>query len=115
MVALEGKILDRYTLRRLVGRGGMANVYEAQDLQSHQNVAVKVFKRDDEELLRRFVREARLMASLHNPHLMPVYDTGETRLDNETLYYIVMPFMEGGSLRNRIKSAPLSLKEACSY
>src|SRR5258706_2477141 len=113
MVALEGKILDRYALRRLVGRGGMANVYEAQDLQSHQNVAVKVFKREDEELLRRFIREARLMASLHHEHLVPIIDSGESQLDGDTRYYIVMPFLDGGTLRARIRRSPLSLTEAC--
>ncbi len=113
MVALEDKILDRYTLRRLVGRGGMANVYEAQDLQSHQYVAVKVFKREDEELLRRFIREARLMASLHHEHLVPIIDSGESQLDGDTRYYIVMPFLDGGTLRARIRRSPLSLTEAC--
>ena len=113
MVALEGKILDHYALRRLVGRGGMANVYEAQDLQSHQNVAVKVFKREDEELLRRFIREARLMASLHHEHLVPIIDSGESQLDGDTRYYIVMPFLDGGTLRARIRRSPLSLTEAC--
>jgi len=113
MVALEDKILDRYALRRLVGRGGMANVYEAQDLQSHQNVAVKVFKREDEELLRRFIREARLMASLHHEHLVPIIDSGESQLDGDTRYYIVMPFLDGGTLRARIRRSPLSLTEAC--
>ncbi len=113
MVALEGKILDRYALRRLVGRGGMANVYEAQDLQSHQNVAVKVFKREDEELLRRFIREARLMASLHHEHLVPIIGSGESQLDGDTRYYIVMPFLDGGTLRARIRRSPLSLIEAC--
>ena len=113
MVALEGKTLDRYALRRLVGRGGMANVYEAQDLQSQQNVAVKVFKREDEELLRRFIREARLMASLHHEHLVRIIDSGESQLDGDTRYYIVMPFLDGGTLRARIRRSPLSLAEAC--
>ncbi len=63
MALLEGKILDRYALRRLVGKGGMANVYEAEDQQFQRKVAVKIFKREDEEMLRRFIREARLMAS----------------------------------------------------
>jgi serine/threonine protein kinase len=112
MVALEDKILDHYALRRLVGRGGMANVYEAQDLQSYQNVAVKVFKREDEELLRRFIREARLMASLHHEHLVPIIDSGESQLDGDTRYYIVMPFLDGGTLRARIRRSPLSLAEA---
>jgi serine/threonine protein kinase len=113
MVALEGKVLDRYELRRLVGKGGMANVYEAQDLQSRRKVAVKVFKREDEDLLRRFIREARVMASLHHDHLVPIIDSGERQLDGDARYYIVMPFLEGGTLRARIHRSPLSLIETC--
>jgi eukaryotic-like serine/threonine-protein kinase len=113
MALLEGKILDRYELRRVVGKGGMANVYEAQDLQMQRKVAVKVFKREDEEMLRRFIREARLMASLGHEHLVPIIDSGQCQLDGDTRYYIVMPFLEGGTLRARIRRSALSLPEAC--
>ncbi|GCE03855.1 serine/threonine protein kinase [Dictyobacter aurantiacus] len=115
MADLEGKNLDRYELRQLRGRGGMADVYLAYDSHFEREVAVKVFKREDEDLLRRFIREAQLMASLHNPHLMPVYDTGTCRLDGMNVYYIVMPFMDGGTLRARIRRAPIPLKQACRY
>jgi serine/threonine protein kinase len=113
MAGLEGKTLDRYELRQLTGRGGMADVYRAFDTVFGREVAVKVFKRDDDDLLRRFVREARLMASLHHPHLMPIYDTGEASIDGIVWYYIVMPFMTGGTLRARIRRGPLALSEAC--
>lgn len=113
MALLEGKILDGYELRRLVGKGGMANVYEAQDRQVQRKVAVKVFKREDEEMLRRFIREARLMGSLRHEHLVPIIDTGQCQLDGDTRYYIVMPLMDGGTLRARIRRSPLSLPEAC--
>lgn len=113
MPGLEEKTLGRYELRRLVGRGGMADVYEGYDLDFDRVVAVKVFKRDDEEMLRRFIREAHLMASLSNPHLVPIYDSGESQLANITQYYIVMPFMQGGTLRARIRRAPLAPGEAC--
>jgi tRNA A-37 threonylcarbamoyl transferase component Bud32 len=113
MAGLEGKTLERYTLRRLIGKGGMADVYEGYDLTVERIVAVKVFKREDEDMLRRFIREARLMASLSNEHLVPIYDTGAGQIDGLTWYYIVMPFMEGGTLRARIRRAPLSLSEAC--
>jgi serine/threonine protein kinase len=112
MALLEGKILDRYELRRLVGKGGMANVYEAEDRQVQRKVAVKVFKREDEEMLRRFIREARLMGSLRHEHLVPIIDTGQCQLDGDTRYYIVMPLMDGGTLRARIRRSPLSLPEA---
>jgi serine/threonine protein kinase len=92
MALLEGKILDHYELRRLVGKGGMANVYEALDLQLQQKVAVKVFKREDEEMLRRFIREARVMGSLRHEHLVTIIDSGQYLLDSDIRYYIVMPF-----------------------
>ncbi len=95
MALLEGKVLDHYELRRLAGKGGMANVYEALDLETQQKVAVKVFKREDEELLHRFTREARVMASLRHEHLVPIIDSGQYQLHGDLRYYIVMPFFDG--------------------
>ncbi len=115
MTGLEGRTLDRYELRQLIGRGGMADVYLAFDPHFEREVAVKIFKREDEELLGRFVREAHLMASLNNAHLMPVFDAGDSMLDGVNIYYIVMPFLEGGSLRKLIRNSPLSLQDACRY
>ena len=115
MADLEGFTLDRYELLRPVGRGGMADVYLAYDPHFEREVAVKIFKREDEEMLRRFVREAQLMASLHNSHLIPVYDSGSSKLDGWNVYYIVMPYMEGGTLRSRIRNSPVSLKTACRF
>ncbi len=113
MALLEGKILDHYELRRLVGKGGMSNVYEALDLQNHQKVAVKVFKREDEEMLRRFIREAHVMSSLRHEHLVPIIDSGQYQLYSHVRYYMVMPFFEGGTLRARIRRTSLSLHETC--
>lgn len=115
MAELEGKTLDRYKLRSIVGKGGMANVYEGYDTLLERNVAVKIFKRDDEELLRRFIREARVMDPLRNEHLVPIYDAGEGKIDGMPWYYIVMPFMQGGTLRSRIRRFPLTLTQACRY
>ena len=113
MPGLEGKTLDRYQLQRLIGRGGMADVYEGYAIGQERAVAVKVFKGNDDDLLRRFIREARLMSSLHNEHLLPIYASGEAEVDGYQRYYIVMPFMGGGTLRARIRRSPLSLEEAC--
>lgn len=113
MPGLEGKTLDRYELHKLVGRGGMADVYEGYDPHMDREVAVKVFKREDEEMLRRFIREAHLMATFHNEHLVAVYDSGESQVGDVTWYYIVMPYMAGGTLRARIRRSPLTLEEAC--
>ena len=84
MAGLEGRTLDRYQLQQLIGRGGMADVYMAYDTHFERQVAVKVFKREDEDLLRRFVREAHMMASLRNPHLIPVYDSGATEFNSNS-------------------------------
>lgn len=113
MAELENRTLGRYELRQMIGKGGMANVYEAYDPSFQRVVAVKVFKREDEEMLRRFIREAELMANLHHPHLVEVYDTGESQLDGITRYYIVMPLLAGGTLRLRIRRSPLRLEEVC--
>ena len=86
MAGLEGKTLGRYELHRLVGRGGMADVYEGYDPHFDRKVAVKVFKREDEEMLRRFIREAHLMASLRNEHLVQVYDAGQSEMVDVTWY-----------------------------
>ena len=114
MAALEGKTLNHYELRRLIGKGGMADVYEAFDLTNQRVVAVKVFKREDEEMLQRFIREAKLMRRLNNPHLVPIFDSGTGQVDGMTVYYIVMPFLPGGTLRARIRrSGGLPLEEVC--
>jgi len=115
MSDLEGRTLGRYELQRLVGTGGMADVYVGYDSHFNREVAVKIFRREDENLLRRFVREAHLMASLSNPRLMPVYDAGTTELNGTNVYYIVMPLMKGGTLRARIRNNPLSPAQACRY
>lgn len=115
MPDLEGKTLDRYNLQRLMGKGGMADVYLGSDSHFNREVAVKVFKREDENLLRRFIREAHLMASLSNAHLMSIYDAGTAMLEGSNIYYIVMPFMRGGTLRAHIRNNPISPSEACRY
>ncbi|HEV2654329.1 MAG TPA: serine/threonine-protein kinase, partial [Ktedonobacteraceae bacterium] len=115
MVDLEGRTLARYELQQLIGRGGMADVYLAFDPHFERDVAIKVFKRQDEEMLRRFIREARLMASLRHPNLMPIYDAGESSIDRVPQYYIVMPVMPGGTLRARIRRNPLALVQSCQY
>jgi serine/threonine protein kinase len=120
MAALEGKTLnDRYVLQRLIGRGGMADVYEGEDQKFGRKVAVKIFKREDEDMLHRFIREAQLMGRLtatpnrDNEHLVSIYDSGSAPVDGITCYYIIMPHMEGGTLRARIRRSPLPLREAC--
>ena len=90
---------DRYRLERVLGRGGMATVYLAEDLKHHRKVAVKVFHPELAAAIgaERFLREIEIAARLDHPHVLPLYDSGNA---NGNLFY-VMPHVEGESLRDR--------------
>ncbi|HEX2183249.1 MAG TPA: Stk1 family PASTA domain-containing Ser/Thr kinase [Rubrobacteraceae bacterium] len=95
---------ERYELRDLVGSGGMAHVYLAHDAVLDRDVALKVLKArygENAELVERFRREARSAASLSHPHIVPVFDWGET---GDGTYYIAMEYLPGGTLKDRIKA-----------
>ncbi|MEX2030066.1 MAG: protein kinase [Anaerolineales bacterium] len=97
MTDWTGRTLDRVTLRRLIGRGGMAEIYLAQDLSLGRLVAVKLLYGHlvaDSASLKRFREEARAIASLRHPHIVQVYDFDVF----EDRPYIVMEYIEGVSL-----------------
>lgn len=98
---LRDYLADRYTLERLIARGGMASVYLGRDIRHDRAVAVKVLRPELGALLgaERFLREIKVVARLQHPHILPLYDSGEA---DDTLYY-VMPFVSGDSLRDRIR------------
>lgn len=100
----EGTLLDeRYRLDRIIGRGGMADVYAADDVLLDRRVAVKIPLtpfRDDDRFARRFAKEARAAAALTHPNIVSVYDRG----DDGDVSYIVMELVEGDSLRHLIDS-----------
>jgi serine/threonine-protein kinase len=94
----------RYELRGLVGSGGMADVFVAHDEILDRDVALKLLKdhyAKNEEFIERFRREARSAASLSHPHIVPVFDWGET---GDGMYYIAMEYLPGGTLKDRIMS-----------
>jgi eukaryotic-like serine/threonine-protein kinase len=104
---LEG----RYSLGRELGEGGMALVFLAQDLRHDRSVALKVLRPEVAAHVgaERFLREIKMAAGLHHPHILPVYDSGEAG----GLLFYVMPNMEGRSLRERMdREGQLSLDEA---
>jgi serine/threonine-protein kinase len=108
---LRAALAGRYAIERELGQGGMATVYLAQDLKHGRRVAVKVLSPEISSSLGpdRFLREIRLAASLQHPHILGVYDSGES---DGVLYY-VMPFVEGESLRDRLnRETLLPLEEA---
>jgi tRNA A-37 threonylcarbamoyl transferase component Bud32/TolB-like protein len=94
-------VRDRYVLERELGRGGMATVYLAQDLKHDRRVALKVLHPELAATLgpERFLREIRLTARLDHPHILPVFDSGESA---GFLWY-TMPCVEGESLRDRLR------------
>ena len=105
------KKFGRYEVKSELGRGGMATVYLAYDPRFGRNVALKVMNvafRDDPTFRGRFEREARTVATLEHPAIVPVYDFGE---DHDQLY-LVLRYMPGGSLADRIIRSPLLPPEA---
>src|SRR2546429_6714836 len=94
-------LASRYRLERPVGQGGMATVHLAQDRRPRRRVAVKVVRPELATGLgtERFLREIEIAAALNHPHILAVHDSGEAA---GVLYY-VMPYVEGESLRDRLR------------
>ncbi len=109
-----GRTLGRYELLAAAGQGGMAEVFRARDSQLDRIVALKVVLphlASQEELTRRFLREARLAASLEHPHILPVYDFGE----QDGTPFLVMPWVDGGSLEERMGARPVERERALAW
>lgn len=107
---LIGKELGQYTIERQLGRGGMASVYLADQVSIGRQVAVKVMPRHflhDPSFLERFQREVKVIANLQHPRVLPVYDYGQ--IDERP--YIVMAYMPGGTLSDKIEKGGMTLAE----
>src|SRR6266568_4426193 len=94
---------DRYELEGVVGRGGMAEVYRARDIRLDRVVAIKTLRADlarDQTFQARFRREAQSAASLNNPSIVAVYDTGEDLSSGMPVPYIVMEYVDGRTVRD---------------
>jgi len=108
---VRAALADRYRIERVLGEGGMATVYLAEDLKHHRQVALKVMRPELAATLGadRFLREVEIAAKLSHPHILPVHDSGEAA---GFLYY-VMPHVEGESLRERLhRERRLPVEEA---
>ncbi|MFG2514925.1 Stk1 family PASTA domain-containing Ser/Thr kinase [Streptomyces sp. NPDC048584] len=104
----------RYELGPVLGRGGMAEVYHAHDTRLGRQVAVKTLRADlarDPSFQARFRREAQSAASLNHPAIVAVYDTGEDYIDNVSIPYIVMEYVDGSTLRELLHSGRKLLPE----
>src|SRR6266702_1501408 len=98
---LSAALGERYTIDRVLGRGGMATVYVAEDLRHSRQVAIKVLRADVAAAIgaERFLREIAIAARLTHPHILPLIDSGEAAV---SLYY-VMPYVPGASLRQLVE------------
>src|SRR5438876_8909942 len=92
----ENKMLGRYRLKRLLGRGGMGEVWLAEDTQLLRQVAVKllpIVRTTDRDYLQDFEREARAAAALEHPHILPVHDFGDQQIaEGEVITYLITPY-----------------------
>ncbi|SEN61081.1 serine/threonine protein kinase [Amphibacillus marinus] len=110
---LEGKLLsDRYQVKRLIGGGGMANVYLGYDTILEREVAIKALKLEyanDDEFISRFHREAQSATSLSHPNIVSMYDVD----DEDGIYFMVMEYVEGMTLKKFIQHyGPISVEES---
>jgi serine/threonine protein kinase len=107
---LVGVTLGNTTLERLIGRGGMALVFLAQQARPTRTVAVKVLVPDPQNtsadqqrvFLERFRREADTAAKLEHKNILPIYEYDEALVNGQSLAYLIMPYIRGGTLRQRI-------------
>src|SRR5215469_5352132 len=106
-MALEELQNGRYHLVRLLGSGGMGEVYLMQDMRVNRQVAIKVIRSEStpypnssaaRDAARLFQREARAIAALDHPNILPLYDFGEEIRDGKTITYMVMPYCTEGTL-----------------
>ncbi|OGO15802.1 MAG: hypothetical protein A2Z14_02715 [Chloroflexi bacterium RBG_16_48_8] len=110
MSGLIGHSLGYYRLIEEVGRGGMATVCRAIDTRNNTEVAIKVLSptiSGDNRFVRRFKREGSLLAGLKHPNIVPVIGYG----DSKGMAYMVMPFIKGDSLQERLEQGKISKKE----
>ncbi|HIE38145.1 MAG TPA: serine/threonine protein kinase, partial [Anaerolineae bacterium] len=105
-----GENVGPYRIVEKLGQGGMATVFKAYHPALDRYVAIKVLHpafREDPNFLTRFQREARIVAKLDHPNIVPIYDFSEHRGHP----YLVMRFIEGQTLKTRLQDTPISLEE----
>ena len=120
MDKMIGKLLsDRYEILEKIGDGGMATVYKARCRVLDRYVAIKILRPEyasDEEFIKKFNRESKAAASLSSQNIVGIYDVGTDKIDEESIYYIVMEYIDGTTLKDIIDSkGKLSEDDAIDY
>jgi eukaryotic-like serine/threonine-protein kinase len=111
---LSGKRLGPYEVLSSIGAGGMGEVYRARDTRLDRIVAIKILPNhhaSNPELRERFEREARTIASLNHPHIGTPHDVGH----QDGIDYLVMEYLEGETLAQRLVKGPLPLAQVLQY
>ncbi len=109
MADLTGQVFGQYKLGARIGKGGMAAVYRARQESMDRDVAIKVMAAElahNEEFVARFEREARVIARLQHPHILPVIDFGRSG----EFVYLVMRMVDGGTLSDRLIEGSLTIE-----
>src|SRR6187397_2372282 len=110
-VLAAGTRLGPYEILSPLGAGGMGEVYKATDTRLNRTVAIKVLPEhfaENAEMKQRFDREAQAIAALNHPHICTLYDVGR----QDTTHFLVMEYLEGESLAQRLSRGPLPVEEA---
>ena len=114
MALTSGSSLGPYDILMPIGAGGMGEVYKAKDTRLDRTVAIKVLPEhlaENPVRSARFEREAKAISQLNHPHICTLYDVGE----QDGLDFIVMEYIEGETLAERLKKGPLPLGKALEY
>src|SRR5467141_63327 len=114
MAILPGRRLGPYEILSSIGAGGMGEVYKARDTRLDRIVAIKILPThlaDRSELRKRFELEARTIASLNHPHICTLYDIGH----QDGTDFLVMEYLEGETLAQRLLKGPLPLEQVLQY
>ncbi len=109
-----GHKLGSFEIVRLLGKGGMGEVYEARDQRLDRSVAIKVLPAElsgDAERRDRFEREAKAVARLNHSHICTLHDVGE----HDGIHFLVMELIEGETLAERLEKGALPLDQALRY
>src|SRR5258706_3536324 len=114
MALTSGIKLGPYEIQASIGAGGMGEVYRAHDARLDRTVAIKVLPASfsaDRDRLQRFAQEARAAAALNHPNILSIFDIG----DEDGAPYVVSELLEGETLRDRLRSGPLSSRKTIDY
>ena len=114
MSIIPGKTVGPYQILSAIGAGGMGEVYKARDTRLDRTVAIKVLSAhlaDRADLRERFDREAKTIAGLNHPHICTLFDIGH----QDGTDYLVMEYLEGETLADRLKRGPLPMEQVLQY